>query len=96
MLRQNYRLLLLFFGLLVFSSGYSQLSDQERASKAKELARLQARINSIVTERNQVRSRYDEVQQALRSTERKIGNYVSKAINIQDPANEIVIIFFNS
>ena len=68
----------IFLGLLVFSSGNAQLSDEERAIKAGELARLQGRIDSIVAERNEVRSRYDQVQQALRSTERKIGAYVQE------------------
>ena len=68
----------IFIGLLVFSSGNAQLSDEERAIKAGELARLQGRIDSIVAERNEVRSRYDQVQQALRSTERKIGAYVQE------------------
>ena len=76
--RRNFRLLSILLGLLVFTSGHTQLSDEERASKAEELARLQGRINSIVEERNQVRTRYDEVQQALRSTERKIGDYVQE------------------
>lgn len=76
--RRNFRLLSILLGLLVLSSGHTQLSDEERASKAEELARLQGRINSIVEERNQVRTRYDEVQQALRSTERKIGDYVQE------------------
>ena len=78
MFRPNFRLLTIILGLLIFSSGYTQLSDKERATKAEELARLQGRINSIVSERNKVRSRYDEVQQALRSTERKIGGYVQE------------------
>ncbi len=78
MFRRNYRLLTIILGLLIFSSGYTQLSDEERATKAGELARLQSRINSIVAERNKVRSHYDEVQQALRSTERKIGGYVQE------------------
>lgn len=68
----------IFLGLLVFSSGNAQLSDEERAIKAGELARLQGRIDTIVAERNEVRSRYDQVQQALRSTERKIGAYVQE------------------
>lgn len=78
MLRRNFRLLSILLSLLVFSSGYTQLSDQERATKAEELARLQGRINSIIAERNKVRTRYDEVQQALRLTERKIGGYVQE------------------
>ena len=68
----------IFLGLLVFSSGNAQLSDEERAIKAGELARLQGRIDTIVAERNEVRSRYDQVQQALRLTERKIGAYVQE------------------
>lgn len=76
--RQNYRLLTILIGLLICSSGYTQLSDEERASKAEELAKLQGRINSIVVERNKVQTRYDEVQQALRSTERKIGTYIQE------------------
>ena len=71
-------MLTIFLGLLVFSSGNAQLSDEERAIKAGELARLQGRIDTIVAERNEVRSRYDQVQQALRSTERKIGAYVQE------------------
>ena len=78
MLWRNFRLLSILLGLLVFSAGHAQLSKEERAAKAEELARLQGRINSIVEERNQVRTRYDEVQQALRSTERKIGDYVQE------------------
>lgn len=78
MLRRNHILPVLFFGLLVFSSGNAQLSNEERAIKAGELERLQGRIDSIVAERNEVRSRYDQVQQALRSTERKIGTYVQE------------------
>ena len=72
------RPLAIFLGMLVLSAGYAQLSDEERAIKARELARLQGRINSIVAERNEVRSRYDEVQQALRLSERKIGVYVQE------------------
>ncbi len=78
MLRRNTRLLIIFFGLLGLSSSYAQLSDEERTLKAEELARLQDRLESIVAERNQVRNRYDEVQQALRSAERKIGDYVQE------------------
>jgi len=78
MLRRNHILPALFLGLLVYSSGNAQLSDEERAIKAGELARLQGRIDSIVAERNEVRSRYDQVQQTLRTTERKIGTYVQE------------------
>ncbi|MDH3948130.1 MAG: peptidoglycan DD-metalloendopeptidase family protein, partial [Gammaproteobacteria bacterium] len=83
MFRRNYRLLAIFLGLLAFSSGYTQLSDEERAIKAEELARLQGRIESIVAERNEVRSRYDEVQQALRTTERKVGAYIQELKQIK-------------
>ncbi len=78
MFRRNHILTGLFLGLLVISSGYAQLSDEERAIKAGELARLQGRIDSIVAERNEVRSRYDQVQQTLRATEQKIGTYVQE------------------
>ena len=78
MFSRSHILFAIFLGLCLFSSGYAQLSDEERAIKTEELARLQGRIDSIVAERNEVRSRYDEVQQALRSTERKIGGYVQE------------------
>lgn len=78
MLRRNHILPALFLGLFVFSSGNAQLSDEERAIKAGELERLQGRIDSIVAERNEVRSRYDQVQQTLRATERKIGTFVQE------------------
>ena len=78
MFRPIFRLAVIFSGLLFLSAGNAQLSDEERAIKAEELARLQGRIDSIVAERNEVRNRYDEVQQALRQTERKIGAYVQQ------------------
>jgi septal ring factor EnvC (AmiA/AmiB activator) len=83
MFRRNYRLLAIFLGLLTFSFCYAQLSDEERAIKAEELARLQGRIESIVAERNEVRSHYDEVQQALRTTERKVGTYIQELEQIK-------------
>lgn len=78
MFRPNYILFAIILGLPLVSSGYAQLSDEERAIKTEELARLQGRIDSIIAERDEVRSRYDEVQQALRLTERKIGAYVQE------------------
>ncbi len=78
MLRRNHTLPIIFLGLLGFSGSQAQLNDAQRAIKAEELARLQGRIESIVAERNEVRSRYDEVQQALRSTERKINVHIKE------------------
>ena len=74
----TYLLLALLFGAIPFSSLLAQLSDAERAAKAEELARLRSRIETIIAERNAVQTRYTEVQQALRETEREIGQRVQE------------------
>jgi len=72
----TYKLVAILFGFLLLSPLFAQLSDAERAAKAKELERLRSRIETIIAERDQVQSRYAEVQKALRDTERQIGRHV--------------------
>lgn len=74
--RHTYILLTILFGIFPFSPLLAQLSDAERAAKAEELERLHKRIESIIAERNQVQSRYTEVQKSLRQTEKQIGEHV--------------------
>ena len=72
----TYKLVAILVGFLLLSPLFAQLSDAERAAKAKELERLRSRIETIIAERDQVQSRYAEVQKALRDTERHIGRHV--------------------
>lgn len=72
----RFLILLLFTALALPATAAPALSESERQAKARELERLQQRLEALRAERDAVRSRFDRDQKALREVERRIGRTV--------------------
>jgi murein hydrolase activator len=58
------------------SAGAASYTEQERETRAAELEKLRQQIQTLTTQRNKVRNRYDEIQKELRLTEQAISESV--------------------
>lgn len=63
-------------------------TEQDRQLRAAELERLQAQIRSLTRKRNEVRSRYDEIQRELRLTEQAISETVRELRKLDQQLGE--------
>ncbi len=72
----RFLILLLFTALALPATAAPALSESERQAKARELERLQQRLEALRAERDAVRSRFNRDQKALREVERRIGRTV--------------------
>ncbi len=72
----RFLILLLFTALALPAAAAPVLSESERQAKARELERLQQRLEALRAERDAVRGRFERDQKALREVERRIGRTV--------------------